>query len=165
MAQSSESVPIGDVVASPQAAVEQQAAADWPKPGEEGYVHPDGTPQSRKQLQDNLQAAADRAAAGSTVHGAPMATPGPTPEKEAAKAEKAAEDYSGPTPAEARQGQTEFIRDGLEAKTEEANRELDSDTAASNRARSSAVAEPAAAKSKADNTRTTDAAKGATSTR
>lgn len=163
MVQSSESVPTGDVVASPQAAVEQQAAADWPKPGEEGYVHPDGTPQSRKQLQDNLQAAADRAAAGSTVHGAPLATPGPTPELEAEKAERAAAEYSGPTPAEARQGQTEFIRDGLQAKTEEATEAAGGDPA---EARRNADAQaPVAAKATSDKNRTTDAAKGATSTR
>lgn len=49
----------------------QRSAGDWPKPGEEGFVHPDGTPQSVRQLEDNRRAAADRKMAGSTVHGAP----------------------------------------------------------------------------------------------
>lgn len=48
-----------------------QRGGDWPKPGEEGFVHPDGTPQSERQRVENVQAAADRAAAGSGIHGAP----------------------------------------------------------------------------------------------
>lgn len=43
----------------------------WPQPGDEGYVHNDGTEQARRQLADNKRAAADRAAAGSSAHGAP----------------------------------------------------------------------------------------------
>lgn len=49
----------------------QGESAGWPKPGEEGYVHPDGTKQAEQQLEDNRRAAADRAAAGSILHGAP----------------------------------------------------------------------------------------------
>lgn len=65
---------------------ESQADSGWPKPGQEGFVHPDGTAQAEQQLKDNKQAAADRAAAGSIVHGAPLATPGENPEAETAKA-------------------------------------------------------------------------------
>lgn len=114
--------PTDDVAASPQVAQEQQGAADWPKPGDEGYVHPDGTPQSARQLEDNRRAAADRAAAGSSVHGAPMATPGPQAYEQQAAAVKRAEDYSGPTVADARAGVTEFVAD----KTAEAAEETSS---------------------------------------
>ncbi|MFI6270730.1 hypothetical protein [Micromonospora zamorensis] len=107
------------VPASPQVAEEQQSAADWPKPGEEGYVHPDGTPQSVQQLADNRRAAADRAAAGSLVHGAPLATPGPDPQGEAAKAAARAEAYSGKTVQEARKDLTEHIVDATQAKVDE----------------------------------------------
>lgn len=48
-----------------------QRGGSWPKPGDEGFVHPDGTPQSARQLIENRQAAANREAAGSRVHGAP----------------------------------------------------------------------------------------------
>lgn len=48
-----------------------QRGGDWPKPGEEGFVHPDGTQQSERQRQENAWAAADRKAAGSEIHGAP----------------------------------------------------------------------------------------------
>jgi hypothetical protein len=48
-----------------------QRGGNWPKPGEEGFVHPDGTPQSARQLIENRQAAANREAAGSQIHGAP----------------------------------------------------------------------------------------------
>lgn len=41
----------------------QQTAKDWPVPGDEGFVHPDGTQQSINQLADNKQAAADRVGA------------------------------------------------------------------------------------------------------
>lgn len=58
----------------------------WPEPGQEGFVHPDGTPQAAAQLQANKQAAADRAAAGSAIHGAPLATPGENPGAETQKA-------------------------------------------------------------------------------
>lgn len=107
----------GDVAASPQVAQQQQDAADWPSPGEEGYVHPDGTPQSQSQLEDNRRAAADRAAAGSTVHGAPMATPGPNAQEEAAKARQRAESYSGPTAQDAADGVTKAAREPAEPAT------------------------------------------------
>ncbi|MFF0469334.1 hypothetical protein ACFYPX_18120 [Micromonospora zamorensis] len=107
------------VPASPQVAEEQQAAANWPKPGEEGYVHPDGTPQSVQQLADNRRAAADRAAAGSLVHGAPLATPGPDPQGEASKAAARAEAYSGKTVQEARKDLTEHIAEAAQAKADE----------------------------------------------
>jgi hypothetical protein len=56
------------------------------EPGQEGFVHPDGTQQAEQQLADNKQAAADRAAAGSIIHGAPLATPGDDPGAETQKA-------------------------------------------------------------------------------
>lgn len=49
----------------------QEASKKWPEPGEEGFVHPDGTPQAERQLADNKQAAADREAKGSLIDGAP----------------------------------------------------------------------------------------------
>ena len=68
----------------------QDAAASqgngWPRPGQEGFVHPDGTSQAAAQLEANKQAAADRAAAGSIIHGAPLATPGDDPGVETQKA-------------------------------------------------------------------------------
>lgn len=105
--------------ATPQVAEQQQSVSDWPKPGEEGYVHPDGTPQSQRQMEDNRRAAADRAAAGSILHGAPLATPGPDPEGETAKAAARAEAYSGKTTAEARRDLAQHIADASEAKAEE----------------------------------------------
>lgn len=64
----------------------------WPQPGQEGFVHPDGTKQAEQQLADNKQAAADRAAAGSIIHGAPLAVPGDDPGAETQKAiDRAAE--------------------------------------------------------------------------
>ena len=48
---------------SPAVAEKQQKAKDWPVPGDEGFVHPDGTQQSIRQLEENKQAAADRVAA------------------------------------------------------------------------------------------------------
>ncbi|MFG1898689.1 hypothetical protein ACGFIP_32245 [Micromonospora zamorensis] len=107
-------------LASPQVAEQQQSASEWPKPGEEGYVHPDGTPQSQQQLESNRRAAADRAAAGSIIHGAPMATPGPRPEAEATTAQARAEAYSGKTVQEAREDLTAFVRDASAAKADEA---------------------------------------------
>ncbi|MEV4001001.1 hypothetical protein [Actinomadura sp. NPDC049753] len=104
---------------SPNEAKRQQGDGDWPRPGDEGYVNPDGTPQAARQLEDNRRAAADRAAAGSTVHGAPLATPGPQAGAENLAAAKRAEAYSGTTQAEAEEGLTKFVRD----KTEEAARE------------------------------------------
>lgn len=141
----------GDVTASPDVAVEQQSASDWPRPGAEGYVHPDGTPQSQRQLEDNRRAAADRAAAGSTVHGAPLATPGPDPEGERVKAEKRAEEYGGTTVAEARDGQAEFVATALD----EGFRSADERAAADAEARETARGETKAARvSGADSTRT-----------
>lgn len=58
-------------------AEKQQKDSSWPKPGDEGFVHPDGTPQSVAQLADNKQAQADRDHIGAVMHGAPLATPGP----------------------------------------------------------------------------------------
>lgn len=63
--------------ASSDVAEQMQKASDWPKPGDEGFVHPDGTPQAAAQLRDNQQAQADRDAIGAVAHGAPLATPGP----------------------------------------------------------------------------------------
>jgi hypothetical protein len=63
--------------ASPVDAEKQQKDGSWPVPGDEGFVHPDGTPQAVGQLADNRQAQADRDHIGSVVHGAPLATPGP----------------------------------------------------------------------------------------
>lgn len=82
--------------ASPERAAGQVDDAGWPKPGEEGYVHPDGTPQSVAQLAGNRQAAADRAAAGSIVHGAPAVQRGGDPDATSAAAARAAA-YSGPS--------------------------------------------------------------------
>lgn len=65
---------------------ETQGGTGWPEPGQEGFVHPDGTLESIAQLESNKQAAADRARAGSFIHGAPLGTPGPTPGEETAKA-------------------------------------------------------------------------------
>jgi hypothetical protein len=69
-----------------QDAAEKQGGAGWPSPGQEGFVHPDGTRQAEQQLADNKQAAADRAAAGSIIHGAPLGTPGDDPGAETQKA-------------------------------------------------------------------------------
>jgi hypothetical protein len=100
----------------------QQADSSWPVPGDEGYVIPDGTPQAALQLEQNKRAAADRAAAGSTVHGAPMATPGPQALGEAAAAAKRAEEYSGPTIADRDAGTTQAIREGFDAAAEKAEK-------------------------------------------
>lgn len=105
---------------SPQTAVAQQKDSAWPIPGDEGYVHPDGTPQSVKQLEDNKRAAADRAAAGSAVHGAPMATPGPQADQQAAAALARAEEKSPVTDVEAAEGLTKYIRDGMEKAAKDA---------------------------------------------
>jgi hypothetical protein len=114
---------VDETKATPERAVEQQSSGDWPRPGEEGYVHPDGTPQSERQLEDNRRAARDRAAAGSTVHGAPLATPGPTPDAERAKAVERAEKYDGVTTAEAEEKLTAFVEEKTEEKAEEAGDE------------------------------------------
>lgn len=98
---------------SPQTAVQQQGDSAWPLPGDEGYVHPDGTPQSVKQLEDNKRAAADRAAAGSSVHGAPAATPGPQLASQASAAAQRAEAKSAVDKVDADKGLTEYVNDGL----------------------------------------------------
>lgn len=89
----------------------EQLGSSWPRPGDEGYVHPDGTPQSVAQLEGNRQAAADRAAAGSSVHGAPAATPGPQLPEVAAAAVERAEADTGRTEAERRAALTEHVRE------------------------------------------------------
>jgi hypothetical protein len=61
-----------DAPEASQDVAESQGGSGWPEPGQEGFVHPDGTPQSVAQLEANKQAAADRAAAGSIIHGAPL---------------------------------------------------------------------------------------------
>lgn len=99
---------------SPQTAVQQQGDSAWPIPGDEGYVHPDGTPQSAQQLIDNKRAAADRAAAGSSIHGAPAATPGPQLAQQAAAAVERAEAKSAVTQVEADKGLTEYIAKGMD---------------------------------------------------
>lgn len=99
---------------------EKQQGSDWPVPGDEGYVVPDGTPQAAQQLEDNKRAAADRAAAGSAIHGAPAATPGPQLLGEAAAAQARADNYSGPTIAERDAGVSESIADGMAKATEKA---------------------------------------------
>lgn len=103
MAQSSDS--LGGVEASPQVAEQQRSDGSWPRPGEEGFVHPTGTPQSVQQLEDNRRAAADRAAAGSGVHGAPAQGGGGVEPDHAG----AANAYSGPTALEAEQGHTDWV--------------------------------------------------------
>lgn len=103
-----------------QTAVQQQGDRAWPIPGDEGYVHPDGTPMSELQRANNERAAADRAAAGSIIHGAPMATPGPQMQEEFGKARARAEEDSAVTPDEAREGHAEFVRKGFERAEERA---------------------------------------------
>lgn len=98
----------------------QQSDGSWPVPGDEGYVIPDGTPQAAQQLAENRRAAADRAMAGSVVHGAPMATPGPQALGEAAAAQKRADEYSGPTDEDRQAGVTKSIREGFDAAAEKA---------------------------------------------
>lgn len=103
--------------AAAERAEQQRNADDWPQPGEEGYVHPDGTPQAEQQLADNRRAAADRAAAGSTVHGAPAANPGQDPGISAGIAEQRAADYSGPSDQDRQDAVTDYVREGLAAPT------------------------------------------------
>lgn len=103
-----------------QTAVQQQGDRAWPVPGDEGYVHPDGTPHSVQQLADNQRAAADRAAAGSIIHGAPAATPGPQVQAEAAAAQRRAAAESPVSPADAKSGLTEFVREGFDRAAEKA---------------------------------------------
>jgi hypothetical protein len=75
-----------DAPAPTEEKAEKQGGAGWPAPGEEGFVHPDGTAFAAQQLADNKQAAADRAKIGSYIHGAPLATPGDDPAGETQKA-------------------------------------------------------------------------------
>jgi hypothetical protein len=105
---------------SPQTAKQQQGDSAWPIPGDEGYVHPDGTPMAARQIEDNKRAAADRAAAGSAVHGAPAATPGPQLADQAAAALERAQAKSAVTDKEAREGLTEYVEKGLEKAAEDA---------------------------------------------
>ncbi|MEU8270835.1 hypothetical protein AB0B89_27215 [Sphaerisporangium sp. NPDC049002] len=53
------------------------------------------------------------------MHGAPLGTPGPTPDVEGAKAVERAESYDGKTVAESRAELTEWIDDKTEEKVEE----------------------------------------------
>ena len=102
MAQSNEDQSVVDVGKA-------QRAGDWPKPGDEGFVHPDGTPYSMQQLRENRQAAMNRAAAGSAVHGAPgQGGVQPVP--------MVAAKPSDLTKAQAEH--TQFVRDGLAALVE-----------------------------------------------
>lgn len=74
-----------------------QRGGSWPKPGEEGFVHPDGTPHSERQLRENLEAAANRKAAGSGVHGAPAqggVQPGPMTEVDESDLAKARREHT-----------------------------------------------------------------------
>lgn len=103
-----------------QTAVQQQGDQAWPVPGDEGYVHPDGTPMAAQQMENNRRAAADRAAAGSIIHGAPAATPGPQLQTEAAAAQARAAADSAVTPAEAREGLASFVQEGFVRATEKA---------------------------------------------
>lgn len=103
-----------------QTAVQQQGDRSWPDPGDEGYVHPDGTLQSVQQMESNRRAAADRAAAGSIIHGAPAATPGPQLQEQAAAAVARAEAESPVSPAEARDGLATYVKEGFVRATEKA---------------------------------------------
>ncbi len=86
-AQASKADPmVKDAPKSSEARKAEQGGKDWPDPGQEGFVHPDGTKQAAVQLEDNKQASADRAEIGSYIHGAPLGTPGPDPQGETEKA-------------------------------------------------------------------------------
>lgn len=50
---------------------EVEPKTSWPQPGDEGFVHPDGTEQAQRQLADNLRAAAERRAARTVADGRP----------------------------------------------------------------------------------------------
>lgn len=112
MAQSTD--PMAGATAPAQDAAGQIKDSSWPKPGEEGYVHPDGTAQSVQQLEDNRRAAADRAAAGSLVHGAPGPQRGGDPGAVNAAVARA-EAYSGPSNEERDKALTDSIREGQAA--------------------------------------------------
>ena len=57
------------------------------------------------------------------MHGAPLATPGPTPDVERDKAVERAENYSGKTVAEGEEELTEWIDDKTAEKVDEAEGE------------------------------------------
>lgn len=140
-----------------QTAVQQQGDRAWPVPGDEGYVHPDGTELSERQRRDNERAAADRAAAGSIIHGAPAATPGPQLQEQAAAAQARAAADSPVTPGDAKAGLTEFITDGFQRAQDKAE-EADTDVTPS--AASPVDTEPKDAKTDATKrTATTSAGK------
>lgn len=111
-----------DAGSSPETAVQQQGDRAWPIPGDEGYVHPDGTPQSIEQMASNKRAAADRAAAGSILHGAPAATPGPQLQAEAAAAARRAEADSANTTEDAKAGLADFVQEGFKRAGEKAEK-------------------------------------------
>lgn len=112
MAQStSSSDPMAGATAPAQDAQKQLADGSWPKPGDEGYVNPDGTPQAAQQLEDNRRAAADRAAAGSIIHGAPGAERGGNADAVNAAVARA-QSYSGPSNDDRDAALTESIRAG-----------------------------------------------------
>lgn len=143
-----------DPMAGEQSAAErapEQQIEQWPSPGEEGYVHPDGTPQAERQLTENKQAAADRAAAGSVVHGAPVATNDVLgPGVAAGIAEKRAEDYAGPTEAERRESVTDYVTEESERMADEqAEQRAAADRAAAGTDRA-ATPKPAASRGTTD---------------
>jgi hypothetical protein len=123
--------PMAGEQAAAERAPEQQTEA-WPNPGQEGYVHPDGTPQAEAQLRENKQAAADRAAAGSIIHGAPAAVNDvQDPGVSAGLAEQRAANYGGPTEAERREGVTQYVE---QARDEMAEQQAAEQQAAADRA-------------------------------
>ncbi len=142
---------VADATPAAEVSAEQVKDSAWPKPGDEGYVTPDGTEQSRRQLAENRQAAADRMAAGSTVHGAPMATPVPQVRTEGEAAVARADAYSGKTDADRRAGVTKFIREGLEGREAEAAKRDEADRKAAE-----------SASDQAADVRTADVSKGRT---
>lgn len=146
---------------TPQTAIQQQGDRAWPVPGDEGYVHPDGTAHSAAQMEANRRAAADRAAAGSIIHGAPMATPGPQMQEEFAAAQARAEADSPVTTMEAREGHAKAVREGFDAATEKAEKSDQPVTASS--ADTSGQSEPRDAK--ADATKRTATTPGGKTTR
>lgn len=104
---------------SPERAVGQVGDGGWPIPGDEGYVHPDGTPQAVGQLQDNIRAAADRAAAGSIIHGAPAVERGGRPDATNMAVDRA-RNLRVPTNDERDADLTKFVRDGQAENTDRA---------------------------------------------
>lgn len=104
---------------SPERAADQVGNEAWPKPGDEGYVHPDGTPQAAGQLADNKRAAADRAAAGSIIHGAPAVQRGGRPDATDIANERA-QAYSGPSTADRDEQLTATVREGQDQAAEHA---------------------------------------------